>query len=37
MAMGRLRCDHCGQTFVVEDGDIITIDHFRDCPGQTDG
>jgi len=30
---GRLRCDHCGQTFLVTDGELITIDHFQNCEG----
>ena len=30
---GRLECQHCGQTFLVEDGQRITIDHFENCPG----
>lgn len=33
---GVLRCDHCGQTFLVNDGDMIKIDHFADCPGDDD-
>lgn len=30
---GRLRCDHCGQTFLLSDGEMIHIDHFDDCEG----
>lgn len=30
-AEGRLRCDHCGQTFYVHDGQHIKIDHFENC------
>lgn len=33
-AEGRLRCDHCGQVFVVHDGQHITIDHFENCEEQ---
>jgi len=32
-AEGRLRCDHCGQVFLVSDGQQITIDHFKNCGG----
>jgi len=32
-AEGRLRCVHCGQTFLLADGERITIDHFEDCEG----
>jgi len=30
---GVLRCEHCGQTFLVTDGELITIDHFQNCEG----
>lgn len=33
MTDGKLRCEHCGQTFLVADGQRITIDHFGNCDG----
>lgn len=33
MPEGKLQCVHCGQTFLVEDGETIRINHFKRCPG----
>jgi len=33
MTEGKLKCAHCGQTFLVSDGETVVIDHFTDCPG----
>lgn len=36
MCEGRLQCVHCGQEFLVQDGQRITIDHFGNCTGAPD-
>lgn len=36
MSEGKLQCVHCGQKFLLSDGEHVTINHFRTCTGLDD-